>query len=139
MTGRRRLSRRAALGSLAAAGAAGLAGSSLILRNARRDSQAVLDNLLAFYRDRGAAASVGARYLGDRPAEKSIETIANLLCPPRSQRFTTLAAAGKKEAREFIASWLVDDFANKRIVDLSGWQLSLAEARLCALAALSKV
>jgi hypothetical protein len=82
--------------------------------------------LLAFYRHRGAAASIGARYLADQPARKSIETIANLLCPPQAQRFATLAAAGEKEARKFIASWFADNFANKRIINLSGWQLSLS-------------
>jgi hypothetical protein len=95
--------------------------------------------LLAFYHHRSAAASIGARYLADRPTEKSIETITKLLCPPQSQRFRALAAAGEKEARKLVASWFVDDFANKRIANVLGWQLSLSEARLCALVTLSKV
>lgn len=133
-----RSSCRAVLGGLAVAGAAGVASSALVLVNQHRNSQAVLNNLLTFYRHRSAAATIGARYIADRPAEKSIETITKLLCPPQSQRFAALAAAGEKEAREFVASWFVEDFANKRIVSLSGWQLSLSEARLCALVSLSE-
>lgn len=68
MTRWRKLSRRAALGGLAVAGAAGVVVSSLVLRNGRRESQAVLDNLLAFYRHRTAAASW--RALSQRPARR---------------------------------------------------------------------
>ena len=40
-------------------------------------------------------------------------------------------------SRSAIAANIRDDFAQGRIVDADGWQLSLTEARLCALAALS--
>lgn len=85
-----------------------------------------------------SARAVGRAYLCVTPAERDREALARLLAdgePARVGASRTRAA----ELRATIARRIRDDFAHGRTTVVDGWVLSLTEARVCALAALTGV
>jgi hypothetical protein len=83
-----------------------------------------------------SAQTVGQEYLSAVPAEAGARTLVELVTRGMPNRSGMLRAATEDELRAFFALRVSEDFARQRTVDLSGWILSLTEARLCALAAL---
>jgi hypothetical protein len=97
----------------------------------------IVGKLSGYYTNIEDAARIGLKYLSARPEEASIATIVELICPSDSEAFAQLMGADENGAREVVAKWQRDDFRYGRIANVSGWQLSETEARLCALAALT--
>lgn len=88
-------------------------------------------HLLGLLSDPHAAAAIGTEYLNS--SARSWQ---------RAELVRALRPQGERVAdRRQLATWLLerqrDDFGADRTVTLQGWTLSLTEARLCALTALS--
>ena len=124
---------------LAGAGRAALgltAGPLLLSQGACGPSDPLVEAMLRFYRDRGAAEAVGLHYLERFPKEDDETRLVRRMAGSRVRlsEWEALAAdppavvAALRERHR-------EDFAAGRIVVLRGWVLSQTEARLCALAA----
>jgi hypothetical protein len=95
------------------------------------------DRLVAVLRRPASAAVVGRAYLAGHPAEADRAWLAAQLggdlrcqdCDPARSDATRLRAGLARQLRA--------DFAQSRVVRVDGWVLSVTEARLCALAALT--
>ncbi len=124
---------------LAGAGRAalGVAAGPLLLSQAGCGAgEPLVEALLAFYGDRGAAEQVGFEYLKRFPREDDVTRLVRRLAGSRARqsKWEALSADPAALAAALRARHRAD-FAEGRIVVLRGWVLSQTEARLCALAA----
>jgi hypothetical protein len=89
------------------------------------------------FRDLESAQIVGAEYLRVRPDEADIAKIAGFIFPEGLED-----AISSVEAFDVLTRHLADkqraDFEYGRIVNISGWLLAETEARLCALASMTR-
>jgi len=79
-----------------------------------------LDGLFS---DLGSAKRIGARYLKSYPHEANRDRLLSSVAEHRSALMLAIRS----------------DYRSGRTLEIEGWQLSLTEARICALAALSCV
>ncbi len=91
--------------------------------------------LLQAFPAQASAAAVGRHYLLENRGEA---TRANLLAAIRERLPASTVQAEAAALRQSIREAIRDDFAHARTEDVGGWMLSGTEARLCALAALSR-
>ena len=105
------------------------------LRDLPIDEGLAVDLVRIFDGDQSSARAVGREYLRQTPTEASVAKLVSLICaddtePPPSVR-----------SRQAICDWVSpksrDDFRSGRVVKVHGWILSVTEARLCALSAIS--
>jgi hypothetical protein len=115
-----------ALSALALSGAV-----SAPLSCARRDP--LLEVLSRFFDDPESARAVGAAYLAQAPAEADLGRLLALLTGDRVAATRELAVADPAALMERLRAQHRDDFEAGRVTSVSGWVLSLTEARLCAL------
>lgn len=113
----RRTMMRGLLGVVAGAMAALLPSA---LRAAADPPNAAVARLLPH---RASARTIGRAYLAVAPDEASIAGLRDRL--------------GSLVTAERLAEQVRTDFATGRVVEISGWTLSLTEARACALVALT--
>ena len=109
-------------------------GTSLLFvffRPGRLRERFVLD-LETFLSNPELVVEIGSAYLRLAPEENDVETLGTRVFSdvPWSVRFRSSVARALREA-------VRGDFREGRVVLLSGWQLSLTEARVCAIAALA--
>ncbi len=132
------MNRRSFLGLLAAALALPFRGYASLLARLLpgADPEALFaERLLQAFSAQASAAAIGRHYLSENPAEASrTRLLAAIREHLPASAVQTDAAALRHSIREVIR----DDFARARTEDVGGWMLSRTEARLCALAALSR-
>lgn len=90
------------------------------------DETRVLRSLIAHPE---SAAQLGRAYLAARPDEASASRLTSLILDERA------TVTGDEPAR--VTAHVGEDFEAGRVVVVNGWILSLTEARLCALCAVS--
>lgn len=83
-----------------------------------------------------SAAAVGRAYLSGVPSEASLERLTRLLCGTGCGWRPGLVSAPAKNVRRWMREAVRSDFEAGRTVAVDGWQLSVTEARVCALVAL---
>ena len=93
--------------------------------------------LTAVVRHTASASTVGAAYLRQRPEEANQRRLAELMlsADPTLRRRITTARGG--HVRRRLEQCHRADLAHSRTAKIDGWIVSLTEARLCALVALS--
>ena len=84
-----------------------------------------------------SAAAVGRAYLADHPDEADRDRLAAQLGAGLRCQDCDPARSDTARLRAGLARQLRADFGQSRVVRVDGWVLSLTEARLCALAALT--
>jgi len=84
-----------------------------------------------------SARIVGSAYLLISPDEASADLLFERLLTALPDGRRALNVASDHELRKQLLGAASDDFRAQRTVNLDGWIVSLTEARLCALAALS--
>ena len=97
----------------------------------------VADRLVAVLRRPASAGAVGRAYLADRPGEADRDWLAARLGADLRGRDCDPSCSDRARLRAGLARQLRADFAQSRVVRVDGWVLSVTEARLCALAALT--
>ncbi|HSA80812.1 MAG TPA: hypothetical protein VLE23_08300 [Geminicoccaceae bacterium] len=102
-----------------------------------RRSAAGADRLVAVLGQPGSAAAVGRAYLTRHPDEADRDRLAAQLAAGLRSRGCDPARSDTARLRASLARQLRADFGHSRVVRVDGWVLSLTEARLCALAALT--
>jgi len=107
--------------------AAGALGPPLTGCAGGRDMTAA--DLAAWLPHEEAVVRLGREYLGSHPGETEPAALLKLLVP-------AAARLDDAAARERMLEQVRADYAEGRTLILSGWVLSVSEARLCALAAL---
>lgn len=105
-----------------------------ILTHSRSSDGRRLSSLLTH---RDSARIIGHEYLRVAPAEATPEVLLTLLVDRLPAGHRTLRIASDRELREFLLLAARRDFGEGRTVEVGGWIISLTEARLCALTALS--
>jgi hypothetical protein len=90
--------------------------------------------LLELVADEQAARYLGRRYLLARPGVPGSSALAAEIVG--ADDYAGWLWANVDERRRRLAARVADDFAAGRVVELDGWVLAEAEAKLCALAAL---
>lgn len=98
---------------------------------------AAADRLVAVLRRPASAAVVGRAYLAGHPAEADRDWLAAQLDADLRCQNCNPARSDAARLRAGLARQLRVDFAQSRVVRVDGWVLSVTEARLCALAALT--
>jgi hypothetical protein len=93
--------------------------------------------LLELVADEHGARHLGRRYLLARPGVPAGSALAAQIVGADDD--VGWLCASVDERRRRLAARVADDFAAGRVVELDGWVLAEAEAKLCALAALSRV
>jgi hypothetical protein len=90
--------------------------------------------LLRVFNELESARAVGYEYLKVAPQEASQKVLVRLLSKdmPGVWWFE-----GSHSLRDHLALQIIRDFERHRTVEVSGWILSLTEARLCALTTMS--
>ena len=84
-----------------------------------------------------SAAVVGRRYLAGHPQEADRQWLAGELDADLRRQGCDSRQADAARLRAGLARQVRTDFARSRVVRVDGWVLSVTEARLCALAALT--
>lgn len=84
-----------------------------------------------------SAAAVGRAYLAGHPGEADRDWLAAQLSADLRLRDCDPARSEAARLRAGLSRQLRADFAQSRVVRVDGWVLSVTEARLCALAALT--
>lgn len=116
---------------------AGLLGAFAATLHARpgSDRDPLAAALLELVADQAAASYLGRRYLalGTGPPPGRAELSGSIVAVGERDRWI---GAALDERRRLLANRVAGDFRAGRVVDLDGWILAEAEARLCALAAL---
>lgn len=102
---------------------------------AARPSRAEL--LLAALGRPQSAAAVGRRYLAGHPQEADRAWLAAQLDADLRCQDCDPLQADERRLRAGLSRQIRADFARRRVVRVEGWVLSVTEARLCALAALT--
>ncbi len=97
----------------------------------------LFETLAGFYEDRASAAAVGRAYLEGAPEEARRDVLLDRLCGPRRSEWAALARSAPEELFAAIRSQHRSDFEAGRVASVDDWILSLTEARMCAIAALS--
>jgi len=92
---------------------------------------------VALMADRDTARAVGLEYLQAPKAERSANALATALAHDLQYQRHDVRNATDAELRGLISVRITRDFEEERIVELRGWILSLTEARLCGLAAVT--
>jgi hypothetical protein len=92
--------------------------------------------LLRTLTHRDSAAVVGRVYLSGMPSEACPERLVRLLCHAGCGWRRALVSAPAEQLRRWMREAVRKDFETGQIVTVDGWQLSVTEARLCALVAL---
>ena len=105
------------------------------LRDAPRPDAA--ERLLSALGRPESAAVVGRRYLAGHPGEADRRRLAESLDLDLRRQDCDPAQADPARLRAGITRQVRADFAHGRVVRVDGWVLSVTEARLCALAALT--
>jgi len=95
------------------------------------------DRLVAVLGRPASAAVVGRAYLAGHPAEAKRDWLAERLGADLRCQDCDPARSDAARLRAGLARQLRADFGQSRVVRVDGWVLSLTEARLCALAALT--
>jgi len=88
-------------------------------------------------RHRESAKIIGIEYLKIAPYEADKRALADLLYIGLTQYGADAVDADPTRLSELLELRMRLDFEEEKIVKLRGWIISLSEARLCALAALS--
>jgi hypothetical protein len=130
---RRRLLTTLALGGAFCAGWTGRA-RAWLAPAARLEPGAALLTLLSTPE---SAAAVGRAYLSSHPAEAHGPRLADRLAAGMRSQGCEPAQASSEELRAALSRQIRADFAQGQVVHVEGWVLSVSEARLCGLAALS--
>jgi hypothetical protein len=93
--------------------------------------------VVGFFRHPNNAKVVGLAYLQQLPEERDPNVLLDRIFEGVTDRRSVLTAAGTGRRRAILLEQTRDDFAMGRTVKIDGWILSLTEARLCALVALT--
>jgi hypothetical protein len=97
------------------------------------------DNLPALFRDRAAAARLGARYLATHRDEAARDIlVARIAAAIQTAEPERDPATAPGELRQAVRAAITADFAAARMVDVEGWLLAQTEARLYALEHVSR-
>ncbi|MEM7114366.1 MAG: hypothetical protein AAF614_18170 [Chloroflexota bacterium] len=93
--------------------------------------------LTAIFRLPESAIAVGNTYLAQHPssAVQLVTQLADQLVATTPNWY----ALGQTNIRQLLQEQIKQDFAAEKTVKLQGWLVSLTEARLCALVALTKL
>lgn len=93
--------------------------------------------LLAALDRRASAAEVGRAYLAGMPQEADRARLVDALTRCLGAQSCDPARAGKADLRAALTRQIRQDFADRQVVRVDGWVLSVTEARLAGLAALA--
>jgi hypothetical protein len=93
--------------------------------------------LLAALDRRASAAEVGRAYLAGVPQEANRACLVDALTDGLGAQGCHLGRVGKADLRAALARQIRQDFADRQVVRVDGWVLSVTEARLAGLAALA--
>lgn len=93
--------------------------------------------LATIYSDPAAAATVGRVYLEQFPEEAGVELLVSRIVGDQRNRFRQLEHDRDGLLRA-LAELHARDFAQNHLVTVDRWVLSQTEARLCALAAVTR-
>lgn len=96
--------------------------------------ESLASRLIGLFHAPASAAAVGRAYLRLAPLEANKQRLLRLICSSGPAWQT----ADPGRLRDLIARQQAEDFRQGRVVSVQGWTLSKTEARLCALAALSR-
>lgn len=97
---------------------------------------AALD-LLRVFGNTASATAVGRAYLAAYPAQASVEVLTGRVMEGLTAVYPHWPTFTKTNLQAALRAQIRQDFAAERIVKLQGWLVSLTEAQLCGLAALT--
>jgi hypothetical protein len=126
------LSRRALL--LAAAGALSLPAQPV----SAADAPSAIERLSALVQPRASAALIGRAYLARFPQEAEPSALTRHIIADLASSEAALMRLGDRDLRARFAVRRRADFAEGRLAVIDGWLVSRTEARLCALAAVTR-
>lgn len=86
---------------------------------------------------RDSAIHVGRSHLKHAPGEANPLLLYEKLVTGHADLHKALAGTDEQALRKVLSAQCRNDYAGGRIVTLDGWVLSVTEARICALAALT--
>lgn len=134
---RRGLTRGAFVGAVLGAGAAfaPLRPWRVLVERERRTAAA---RLLRLLHDPLGARAIGAEYMRTRPREATAAALLNAIAQSVPGGLGLLENASDRALRALLAERTRSDFAEGKTVVLRRWILSETEARLCALASVSR-
>jgi hypothetical protein len=137
VSSRRGLTRGAFVGALLAAGAAlaPLRPWRVLVEAEPLTTAARLRRLL---HDPVGARAIGAEYVRGRPGERTAAALVDAIARSVPGGRSVLATASARTLRALLAERTRADFAEGKTVLLRRWILSETEARLCALATVSR-
>jgi hypothetical protein len=137
VSSRRGLTRGAFVGALLAAGAvvAPLRPWRVLVELEPRTPAA---RLLRLLHDPVGARAIGAEYVRTRPREATAAALVDAIAEGVPGGRSVLATASDRALRALLAERTTSDFAEGKTVMLRRWILSETEARLCALASVSR-
>ncbi len=140
MISQRKISRRFFLRLAGWAGMLGIVRPTLLVADTRWAHPGVdlTSRLPGIFRNRRSAGVIGNEYLRGRHEEARVQALIDLICqsPPLSRESSVEKYS--KGPHAFPGEQVRADFEHDRVVKVNGWILSETEARLCALAALSR-
>lgn len=93
--------------------------------------------LTAIFRQPESAAAVGKAYLAQQPTEASVYKLVDLIVSEIAAETPKWYTLGLDGVKQLLQEQMQRDFASEKTVKLQGWLVSLTEARLYALVALT--
>jgi hypothetical protein len=102
-----------------------------------RDITISAAKIIDLFSDKTSARVIGSHYLSQNPAEASVNALIEKLSVDLPGVRAGFAGQPHASLAELFAQRVRREFESGSVVRIQGWVLSVCEARLCALAALS--
>lgn len=100
-----------------------------------RDKSGISQRILPTSRQ--SYSIVGQRYFRTAPEEMRLDFLVKAILPAGNERKRLPSYENERSLNKTVQIQINDDFRNHRMVNVDGWLLSITEARLCGLIALT--
>lgn len=104
-------------------------------RSVWRNQPLIYPSLLSSFCDEESLRNLGISYRKINPAENSEKRLLSFLIPDKVREHSALTDRALESHQ--LEMKVQEDFMNKKIIVVNGWEISLTEARQCALLSLS--
>jgi|SRR5665213_2921901 len=104
-------------------------------RSVWRNQPLIYPSLLSSFCDEESLRNLGISYRKINPAENSEKQLLSFLIPNKVREHSALTDRALESHQ--LEMKVQEDFMNNKIIVVNGWEISLTEARQCALLSLS--